>query len=279
MKKLPNPHVSGLWKFIKERYSISLKKDAGLPKPWTKDPILQQYRFCSVYREHDKVTKWIAKNWRDNHKDEPDLWFAMAVARFINWPPTLASLCFPVPWDPREFKRVLHRRMEQDQQVFTGVYIIPSAGPKIDYICDEVLTPLWGDRDEIRPKGYDTLDGFHEILLEHNGLGSFMAAQIVADMKYVEPLLSAKDWHTWAASGPGSRRGLNYVCDRQGHWKEAEWRKVLGILHHWIDHKIEKAGMPELHAQDLQNCLCEFGKYERTRLGEGKPRSRYPGLK
>ena len=36
--------------------------------------------------------------------------------------------------------------------------------------------------------------------------------------------------------------------------------------------------MPRMHAQDLQNCLCEFDKYERERLGEGHPKQRYPGL-
>ena len=33
-----------------------------------------------------------------------------------------------------------------------------------------------------------------------------------------------------------------------------------------------------LHAQDVENCLCEFDKYERTRLGEGRPRSLYAGM-
>jgi hypothetical protein len=34
--------------------------------------------------------------------------------------------------------------------------------------------------------------------------------------------------------------------------------------------------LPEpLHAQDLQNCLCEFDKYERARLGQGVPKQIY----
>jgi hypothetical protein len=35
-----------------------------------------------------------------------------------------------------------------------------------------------------------------------------------------------------------------------------------------------KYGKP-MHAQDLQNCLCEFDKYERARLGEGTPKQIY----
>ena len=38
------------------------------------------------------------------------------------------------------------------------------------------------------------------------------------------------------------------------------------------------ADLPPIHAQALQNCLCEFDKYERVRLGEGRPRNNYPGI-
>jgi len=38
--------------------------------------------------------------------------------------------------------------------------------------------------------------------------------------------------------------------------------------------QIKKQG---LEAMDIQNCLCEFDKYRRLTLKEGKVRSRYPG--
>lgn len=43
--------------FIKERYRIHKRKDTGEPRPWTKDPILQQYKFTNVRREHDYQTR------------------------------------------------------------------------------------------------------------------------------------------------------------------------------------------------------------------------------
>ena len=33
--------------------------------------------------------------------------------------------------------------------------------------------------------------------------------------------------------------------------------------------------MPELELHDIQFQLCEFDKYERVRLGEGRPKARY----
>ena len=34
--------------WISERESIRKKKKSGEPKPWTKDPILRDYKFCHV---------------------------------------------------------------------------------------------------------------------------------------------------------------------------------------------------------------------------------------
>ena len=104
---------------------------------------------------------------------------------------------------------------------------------KIDYIADTVLSPLWQGRLILRPKPGQKLAAWHGLLKSRDGLAGFMAAQIVADMKHVAPLNDAPDWWSFAASGPGSRRGLNRVLGR------------------------------------------ELDKYERVRLGEGKPKRRF----
>jgi hypothetical protein len=46
-------------------------------------------------------------------------------------------------------------------------------------------------------------------------------------------------------------------------------------LHEAIAPDLERIGVGRLCAQDLQNCLCELDKYERVRLGEGKPKRRF----
>ena len=33
--------------------------------------------------------------------------------------------------------------------------------------------------------------------------------------------------------------------------------------------------MEPIEMRDIEHCLCEFDKYERTRLGEGRPRAKY----
>lgn len=290
-----------LWYFIRERHSIYLKREAGQEKPWTDDPILQKYRFTNVYRENDTVTRWIADNWRTPHTREPDLWFAMTVARYVNWPDTLEEIGYPIPWNPRKFMLRMKTRTDRGDKVFTGAYIVHSRGKqsKADYLALRVLSPLWEARKKVRPKKGDTLAAFYSRLRKFNGMGSFMAAQVVADIKYAGVLLSAEDWYSFAAPGPGSRRGLNRLLGKPLDYrmKDIAWlayinglrqavlRKIHGVrLEEFLPYLHSQAPLgdievfPEIHAQDVQNCLCEFDKMERVRLGQGRPRAKYKGV-
>lgn len=275
--------VSRFIKFILERQRIYELKEAGAPKPWTKDKILQQYSFCNVYREQDRVTKWIAEHWRNPHNSDQHLWFGMTLARLINWPDTLKILGYPDPWDAKWFINVVRKIMQDGGKAWGGAYIVSTNGQKMQkeqYIAQCVLQPLWNDRKKIAARFDGTLQTMHTVLSEYQGMGSFMAAQVVADVKYTKPYRKAPDWWTFAASGPGSRRGLNRVRGRpvNSPWREEAWLADLRQLGPLVDYIIhQRNSLPRIHLQDLQNCLCEFDKYERTRLGEGRPRATYPG--
>jgi hypothetical protein len=59
-------------------------------------------------------------------------------------------------------------------------------------------------------------------------------------------------------------------------WRDDDaWRAALARLHEATAPDLERIGVGQLCAQDLQNCLCEFDKYERVRLGQGKPKRRF----
>jgi hypothetical protein len=266
--------------FALEREAIRLRRAAGQPKPWTDDPILRAYRFCNIRREDDAVTIWIRQNWREPHAADPDLYFAICVARLVNWPETLAEIGWPVPWDAGYFIRIMQRRKQYGEKVYSSAYMVRGGAPGVDkavFQANDIFSPLWKARERLRPKAGDTLNSWHMLLAQFYGLGSFLAAQVVADVKYTEPLRSAGDWFTFAASGPGSRRGLNRALGRavNAPWTEEEWRLEHRRLGEWFN---TRWPYEPLDGQNLNNVECEFDKEERVRLGEGRPRQLYPGL-
>jgi hypothetical protein len=273
--------------FVESRELIRLRKEAGMKKPWTTDAILLSYRFCNIRREDDTVTRWLAHHWRTPHESDPHLWFAMTIARIINWPDTLVEIGYPLNgWTKhyeKHFLEVCAARKASGQKVWSGAYMIRSGGGepggKPGYYARTSFAPMWADRNRLMPTAKDTLGYFHNRIMGCFGMGSFLAAQIVADTKYVLPLLGAKDWWVWAAPGPGSQRGLSRVVDLplKTTWKSLDWELQLGVVKDELNAHLMKQNWEPLHAQDVQNCLCEFDKYERVRLGEGRPRALYPG--
>jgi hypothetical protein len=249
---------------------------------------MSQWSFCNVRREDDRITRWIAANWRDKNVADSECWFGMAVARCVNWPDSLAEIGYPSEWRPERFVAVLEdraerRKLDKKTKVFGEAYNISNGGssePKARHIAG-VLTALWERRGRVRPEPDDSLLTFYGKLKRCDGFGGsgFMAAQVIADAKYVGTLRSARDWMTFAAPGPGSKRGLNRVLGREikKGWDEYDWRTGLRRLRDQIEPELERIGLGDLHAQDLQNCLCEFDKYERVRLGEGKPKRKFAG--
>lgn len=273
--------------FIRERELLRFRKENDL-EPWTTDPILSKYRFCNVHREDDKVTRWISENWRTPGRHLKHLWFFMVLARLINNIESLEELPLPSDkWDVNTFLKKMKAREQKGLRVFNPAYIVSTCGKtmnKIDYVAQYILIPAWKGRNEVYPFLGQTLEEYASILQEKvYGVSTFMAGQIIADLKYENPLVAARDWETFAVSGPGSRRGLNRICDRpvDAPWKEKDWHKTLTILRAEIVDKAlpavqlaakmpKGAWIHDLHAQDLQNCLCEFDKYCRVLNNEGK---------
>lgn len=284
-----------LFYWINERESIRIKKDSNLPKPWTTDPILQTYKFCNVHREHDKVSKWICNEWLVPNERHPNLWFAMVVARLFNWPPTLEIIGFPsnnFPEHIEHWRHSLKGIRSAGGKVFTGAYLVSTNGvkmDKIDYILDRVLLPIWtnGRAPSIEIVNYgegignqlesETLQSYWNELRQFDGLGSFMAGQVVADLKFAMPLIEATDWYNWAPLGPGSIRGLNRFYGRPVDKRLSQDKGLEELIQ--IQQLIEQRLDMLLPVHNVQNCMCEYDKYLRVKNGEGRPRSLYPGVK
>jgi len=258
-------------RFMVERHNIFIKKEINNePYPWSDDAILTDYSFCNVYRELDRVTIWIRENWREPYTDHPNLPFAMAVARQINWPDTLEEIGFPEEWRPQHVKNIMEDRMANKQKVYTGAYMLTGTlgGTKIEQTVDKILTPLYANF----PCDFSSIENSWKSFLPYAGFSDFMSYEVVTDLRHTKWLKDAPDIMTWANPGPGAMRGLNRIFGRPLDSKQKkplfiqEMRDLLALLNN--------EPLP-LEMRDIEHCLCEFDKYERARLGQGRPRAKY----
>lgn len=275
--------------WVRERESVRIRKDSGVPPPWTADPVIANYRFCNVRREDDRVTIWIRENIRKPYAKHPHLWLMLCIARQINHPDTLHELIestegWPLDnFSPEFMAHVMNDRQARGLKVYTGAYMIsapPTKGAdKQTYIAETVIGKLWTAREAFgrylrqEPPFAPTLAGMHERLSAFNGWGPFMAYQAVVDMRFTPLLNGSADIETWWAAGPGTLRGLNRLNGRDKDYplKQPQARSELRNL--W--HAVQTWGEVPMDATDVPNICCEFDKWMRVRNGEGKPRAGY----
>lgn len=335
-----------LWYWINERHAIWLRKhyaiapgkcdplynhkydplgpgtipgdvspDEARNKIYTHDPILRDYRFCNVFRELDRVTIWIREHISAPYADHPHLWYMLAAARTINWPPTLNYLIgdplasFPdriysdawpdsPSFSPKGMGDALDDLKSMGQKIYTGAYMIRAeSNPKAEwynwtkqqYVAQIVLGRLWEDKAFWEKEALipgRTLESCWEWLKQERymGWGPFMSFQTVLDWRHSRYLSEATDASSWAAIGPGSMRGLNRLFGRPVGFKVPQAQalhEMQGLLEvaNWPPESRPLAfHVPPLEIEDIQNSLCETDKYLRVKLKQGEPRSRYiPG--
>ena len=262
--------------YARERYRIYLKKEAGDPKPWTKDPMLQQYRFCNIFREDDKVTKWFRESGARSTT------FSCVAFRLINRIETaerMLRLNLFQRWNPakmlQEFRGV--------KPLISGAYIVhtPFGLKKLEGII-EILNPVWKAQQagKLDFGARCTLEAAHHEIMKFNFIGSFIAYEAVTDLNYTSVLERAPDKNLWAAAGPGAARGLAKILDLPPkHWSHGNAKHREEMLHYM--QKLLKysrnptywpAEWPEWDMRTVEHTLCEHFKY-----GRGHCKQRYEG--
>lgn len=283
MTKLSATVERRFFAFLQERESIRLRKLAGKPWPWTKDKILQTYSFTNVKREHDRTSQLLIKEFYQPNYDAPrqELLLNCAIARYFGTIEFMRAIGWQTSFKPTVLKQTARNRANEGLRVFTGAYIITSgnkAGPKENTVVDHFIGALWARRKTLCVY-WANWQTFIESLMEVPGFGGsgFMAKEVCLDTRYTnfwpkEPL----DVNTWTPIGPGSKRGAARL---QGYTdkRKANPEDTLAVCLELFGNRANylPASFIPLELHDIQFQLCEFDKFERTRLNQGRPRSRY----
>lgn len=291
-----NLRVDELYAYMREREAIRLRRANGDARPWTDDPILDTWKFTNVHREHDRTSRLLIKEFyccyriQARSPTREDILWNAAVFRYFG----TIEFARAVGWTNPRRRDVLHhiestarRMLDAGKRVYTGAYIVTSGnrtGPKEQTICRVYLADLRNNLGDVASDDQRSWQIANERLRAFEGFGPFVAKEAILDARYAgywdgDPV----DVNVWCPMGPGARRGASRLAD-QGRlnsdgrfeadvnedqaleickraWKQSTrlWPREYGTL--------------ELH--DIQWNLCEWDKYERVRLGQGTPRSRF----
>lgn len=161
--------------------------------------------------------------------------------------------------------------------------------------------------------GEVTLESVWRWLRQHYFMGDFMAYEVVSDLRHTALLDKAPDISTWANPGPGAARGAGRIWHGNQYYFNKHGDKLVLNAHmyellqhsyrpeYWpqqrrtpkgytgshdmskdIRQEIEEVpgafdagAWPAWEMREVEHTLCEFDKYERTHLGEGRPRGVY----
>ena len=296
MSAIKQKRAEAFWRYLEERESIRIRRESRPDDgPWTDDPILQKYRFCNVYREDDKVTAWFRENVRDplNEKQSEHVALATIIFRWFNtirMGNELKSWLLGDAWWPGGDEIVAHLNFKAfDPPYVTGAYIIktPNGMPKLDgvlWCIDQIPIDIGGKINDMRERPKIGLQAVWEELRQYPYLGDFMAYEVVTDLRHTFLLDDAHDANTWANPGPGALRGLERLSDlpvgklNRGSADVRWWAigEMQNLLETMLDFSSFQWKKP-FELREIEHGLCEFDKYERARLGEGKPKQVFRG--
>lgn len=300
------------FEFVEERERVRLRKEADLSlgldakgPPWTDDPILQAYKFTNVHRHHDRTSRELRNQFygKEFGSDRRTILMNAALFRYFG----THEFATAVGWTEydemdNEFwewiKDLAQDRLAHKERVFTGAYVITNQGisaPKQEVVVDYFLKALHKATPKLteitqRTMSWEQVADEMRTIQGFGGSG-FMTKEILLDTTYTgfwENIVEhpedgtfsfPDDWWDWTPIGPGARRGAARVNgdDTAKPISEKEAGQVICFLGanqslFWPD------SWDKLAPHDIQFQLCEFDKYERVRLGQGKPRSRYAGM-
>ncbi len=263
--------VQAFYTWCIERESIRKKRKAGVPFPWTSDPVFQKGRFLNVFREDDKGTKAVLR-FADKTKTQTDLIHALFFARWCNRNTTLNVLEPDILNSPAVLRRVLTEEVPVPWQ--SDVYpVVQARWDGRDYnrleACIEMFPKSIGFIEKcILESDGDVIIANSKINAQLNMTNDFPVFMALVDLALFRPGLIRPD--SPVPTGIGAEPYLNLL---QQHLHCSNHQEVADRII-----KFQSVYWPEAKRKftpiDIEYLSCECRKYysyiNGTKKFEGK---------
>ncbi|MCX5450237.1 nucleotide kinase domain-containing protein [Streptomyces nigrescens] len=272
----PTPVFDSYWRFASARQAVYEARLAGRPQPWTRDPILTQYRFTNCYRAADRVSQSLISGVIYQGSQEWDeVFFRTLLFKIFNKDSTWQLLnreLGEVRWDTydyRAYDEILSAAFAKGERLYSAAYIVPP--PQLGEgrkhrnhlrLLEMMMTT--GAPDHVMDAA--TMREAYEVLLSYPALGPFLAYQFTIDLNYASQMpFSEMDF---VMPGPGARDGIRKCFGRRADGIEAEVIRYMADAQeeHFTRLELPFHGLKgrPLQLIDCQNLFCEVDKYARV---------------
>lgn len=267
--------INEFFKSARERYRIMLYRRNG--EEYKTEKVYEDWRFCNVFREDDRVTMWVRENVREPMRNDPKVILAMAMCRLFNREPSLEPLLQPTnlfkDFDPIE----VASRLKGVKPVTCAAYrvITPAGMSKLNgviNILENSSEELFQLATRMQP-GVTTLEETWHALRTFKFYGPFISYEIVSDLRHTYLLENAPDIMTWANAGPGARQGMSWLVGKTFGMFEGTSKKEAQDLVHMMQRILALSQMPEFwpkkwpqwEMREVEHWLCEYAKYVKAK--------------
>ncbi len=287
MKRPPIPRKDVFdlyWYFAFERQQAFERRLRGEPEPWTKDRILQQFKFCNVFRASDRVSQYLIRSvaYHDEPCSDEDRLFQIVAFRtfskietwhhvhqFLGRHPRLEDL------ETGTFTRAIEDAKRLNHVIYTGAFILcanNAYGKPAKHLNHVELFRHMFLRDRLgkRLLSAESLREVYDLLHAYPLVGDFMAYQTAIDLNYSRLINFSEDAFT--VPGPGALRGITKMFVDLGDYSPDE---VILWMVERQEEEFAARGLPfhglwgrRLHAIDCQGLFCETDKYCREAIPE-----------
>lgn len=278
------PVFDTYWRFAAARQAVYEARLAGVPAPWTDDPVLREHRFTNVFRAADRVSQFlIAEVIYGGEHDAEDLVFRTLLFKFFNRIGTWQGLertIGPVSWrtyDPVRYAAVLDELAARGP-VYSPAYVIPPprlGARRKHHNHLRLLELMMDDGLADRVSSAGGLSEVYATLASYPSIGRFLAFQFAIDLNYTP--LTAFDEDDFVVAGPGAVDGIRKCFGREAAGRE---EAVIRFVVDSQEEQFARLRLPfgglfgrRLHLIDAQNLFCEVDKYARVVHPEAQGRS------
>lgn len=279
-RSVPKPTVvfDTYWRFAAERQNVYHRRVCCEPHPWTKDPIIQQYKFTNAYRASDRISQYLIRHVIYDAKRPPkDLLFRILLFKTFNKIETWEALedkfgeVNTETFSFEAYDQLLSHLSETGHKIYSGAYIMASGRQAFGYHRKhrnhlKLIESIIADGLDEKIPMMTSMEQLYRELLLYPTIGSFLAYQYSIDINYSE--LTSFSEMDFVVPGPGARDGIRKCFSDLGEFTEED---VIKYVTERQESEFERLGLEfkslwgrPLQLIDCQNLFCEVDKYSRV---------------